>query len=342
MPDPHATTLMAAEIAEIPRVAERLLQDARGLIDTIAKRIEASAPRVVVMCGRGSSGHVGVYLRYLFETKLGLLVSAAAPSVVTAYKGCPDMRDVLFIVISQSGRSPDLIAATEAARALGALTLAIVNDAESPAAVASELVLPIGAGPERAVAATKSVVASMLAGAQLVAALTQDHALAACLRKMPDRLAQSRTCDWSPWGDSLLHAPAAFVAARGYGFGCVREIALKLTETLRVPALGFSAAELRHGPRAAITPATPVLLLRQNDETAEMLDVLRRDLSEAGETVFAAGGTDGTLPWIGDDHPICDPVTMLVPAYGAVEAAARRGGLDPDNPPHLSKVTRTL
>jgi len=204
------------------------------------------------------------------------------------------------------------------------------------------LLLPIDAGPERAVAATKSVVASMIAGAQLVAALTQDDALATCLRKLPQRLAQAQNSDWSAWSDGVLGAPAAFVAARGYGFGCVREIALKLTETLRVPALGFSAAELRHGPRAAITSATPVLLLRQNDETGETVDGLLRDLRDAGETVFAAGGTQGTLPWIGDDHPICDPVVMLVPAYRAIEAAARRGGLDPDNPPHLSKVTRTL
>ena len=342
MPDVQLSTRMAAEIAEIPTAAEHLLRDKQALITEIAQRVDAANPRVVVMCGRGSSGHVGVYLRYLFETKLGLLVSAAAPSVVTAYKGRPDMRDVLFVVISQSGRSPDLIAATQAARALGALTLAIVNEADSPAADASDLVLPIGAGPERAVAATKSVVASMIAGAQIVAALTHDDALAVCLRKMPERLARAQDCDWLAWSETVLHAPAAFVAARGYGFGCVREIALKLTETLRVPALGFSAAELRHGPRAAITAATPVLLLRQNDGTAATVDGLLSDLRDAGETVFAAGGPDGSLPWIGDDHPICDPVTMLMPAYRAIEAAARRGGLDPDNPPHLSKVTRTL
>jgi glutamine---fructose-6-phosphate transaminase (isomerizing) len=342
MPEATVLTRMSSDIAEIPAAAERVLRDAQSLIEKLARLIEAASPRVVVMCGRGSSGHVGVYLRYLFETKLGLLVSAAAPSVVTAYKGRPDMRDVLFVVISQSGRSPDLIAATKAARALGALTLAIVNDPDSPAAMEAELVLPIGAGTERAVAATKSVVASMIAGAQLVAALTQDGALAAGLQKLPQRLSRAQNCDWSAWSERVLGAPAAFVAARGYGFGCVREIALKLTETLRVPALGFSAAELRHGPRAAITPATPVLLLRQNDETSETVDALLRDLRDAGEAVFAAGGAGGTLPWIGDDHPICDPIAMLVPAYRAIEAAARRGGLDPDNPPHLSKVTRTL
>ena len=129
---------------------------------------------------------------------------------------------------------------------------------------------------------------------------------------------------------------------RGYGLGCAREIALKVSEILRVPALGYSAAELRHGPRASITTATPVLILRQNDQAAAAVDDLVRDLDDAGETAFTAGGATGTLPWIGDGHPVCDPVVMLIPAYRAIEAAARRRGFDPDNPPHLSKVTRTL
>jgi glucosamine--fructose-6-phosphate aminotransferase (isomerizing) len=124
--------------------------------------------------------------------------------------------------------------------------------------------------------------------------------------------------------------------------GTAREIALKLTETLRLPSLGLSAAELRHGTRAAIAPATPVLLLRQNDATAAAIDELIRDLRSADETVFSAGGPRGTLPWIGDDDPICDPIAMLVPAYRAIEQAARRQGVDPDRPPHLTKVTCTL
>jgi glutamine---fructose-6-phosphate transaminase (isomerizing) len=154
--------------------------------------------------------------------------------------------------------------------------------------------------------------------------------------------AAARACDWSAWAARVADAPVSFVAGRGYALGSVREIALKVAETLRVPALGYSAAELRHGPRASITPATPVLVLRQNDEAAAAVDDLVRDLDDAGETVLVAGGRSGTLPWIGDDHPICDPVVMLVPAYLAIEAAARRRGFDPDRPPHLSKVTRTL
>src|SRR6188768_3597428 len=331
---------MARETAEIPAAAGRLLARA-DLFASIVERIERAKPRIMVFCGRGSSGHVGVYLRYLFEVRLGMLASAAAP-VVTAYRRPPDFRDALFVVVSQSGRSPDLIDATQMARKFGALTLAIVNDEKSPAATASELVLPIGAGTEQSVAATKTVVLSMIAGAQLVAALARDEDLSGGLRNLPQRLSGALACDWLAWAERAAGAAAAFVVGRGYGLGCVREIALKVSEILRVPALGYSAAELRHGPRASVTPATPVLVLRQNDPAAIAIDELVRDLNEARETVFAAGGAAGTLPWIGDGHPACDPVAMLIPAYRAIEAVARRRGYDPDKPPHLSKVTRTL
>ena len=341
MAEPRTVSAMAGETAEIPAAAERLLARSE-VFAPIVERIEQAKPRIIVFCGRGSSGHIGVYLRYLFEARLGLLGSAAAPSVVTAYQRPPDMRGALFVVVSQSGRSPDLVDATQMARKFGALTLAIVNDENSPAAAASELVLPIGAGTEHAVAATKTVVLSMIAGAQLVAALARDDDLNDSLRHLPLRLSDALACDWSAWADCAASAPAAFVVGRGYGLGCVREIALKVAEILRVPALGYSAAELRHGPRASISPATPVLVLRQNDQAAATVDDLVRDLDDAGERVFTAGGAVGTLPWIGDGHPVCDPVLMLIPAYRAIEEAARRRGFDPDNPPYLSKVTRTL
>jgi glucosamine--fructose-6-phosphate aminotransferase (isomerizing) len=341
MTDSQTASAMAREIAEIPAATERLLAR-HDLFDAIAERIERAKPRIVVFCGRGSSGHVGVYLRYLFEARLGLLASASAPSVVTAYERPPDMRDALFVVISQSGRSPDIVMATQAARKYGALTLAIVNEENSPAATAAELILPIGAGAELSVAATKSVVLSMIAGAQLVAMLARDDKLNDNLRHLHIRLSGALSCDWSSWSDSLAGATAAFVVGRGYGLGCAREIALKVSEILRIPALGYSAAELRHGPRASVTSSTPVLALRQNDQAATAVDELVQDLNDKGDKVFTAGGPYGTLPWIGDGHPICDPVLMLIPAYRAIESEARRRGFDPDNPPFLSKVTRTL
>jgi glutamine---fructose-6-phosphate transaminase (isomerizing) len=331
---------MARETAEIPAAAARLL-GYDDVFRSVAQHIRAARPRHVIFCGRGSSGHVGVYLRYLFETRLGLLASFAAPSIVTAYKRPPDMKDALFIVVSQSGRSPDLVSMTQAARTAGALTLAIVNDEASPAAAASELVLPIGAGHECSVAATKTVAMSMIAGARLVAMLADDD-MNDGLRTLPTRLRSALACDWSGWADTAAQAPAAYIVGRGYGLGTVREIALKTAEVLRVPALGYSAAELRHGPRAALSAKTPVLVLRQADEASTTIDELLQDLIDAGDTVFSVGGSAGTLPWIGDGHPAIDPMIMLVPAYLAIEAAARRRGFDPDAPPHLSKVTRTV
>ena len=341
MAEPQTASAMARETAEIPAVAERLLARA-DMFSAIAERINQAKPRIVIFCGRGSSGHVGVYLRYLFEVRLGMLASAAAPAVVTAYQRPLDMRGALFVVVSQSGVSPDIVTATQVAQRSGALTLAIVNDENSPAAAASELLLPIGAGIEHSVAATKSVVLSMIAGTKLVETLTRDDDLNNSLCHLPARLSSALACDWSNWADNVAGAAVAFVVGRGYGLGCAREIALKVSEILRIPAFGYSAAELRHGPRASITAATPVLALRQNDQAAAAVDDLVRDLNEAGQKAFTAGGAAGTLPWIGDGHPVCDPILMLVPAYRAIEAAARRRGFDPDSPPYLSKVTRTL
>ena len=336
-----APSRMASEIAEIPAAAGRLLAQAEAF-QRATDAIAAAEPPFAVICGRGSSGHAGVHLRYLIETHLGIAVSAAAPSVVTSYRRPSSLRGALFIVISQSGGSPDLVAATRAAQQAGALTLAIVNETDSPVADAARLVLPLAAGPEISVAATKSVVSSMLAGARLIAGVSADAALLAACAAAPARLAAALDLDWSAWGESLSRARAAFIAARGYGFGPAREIALKLSETVRLPALGYSAAELRHGPRAAIAPDTPVLALRQSDGTASTVDGLAEDLTQAGETVFVAGGPASTLPWIGDAHPVLDPVVMLAPAYAAIEAATRAKGYDPDRPPFLEKVTRTL
>src|ERR1700686_2087972 len=218
-------TAMAREIREIPAAAERLLAE-RELIVAAANRIRQADPRVVIISGRGSSGNAGTLLRYLFEARAGLLVSTSAPSVMTTYGQSIDMRNTVFIVMSQSGRSPDLVMGAQSARKNGALTIAIVNDLTSPVALACELTLPIGAGLERSVAATKSVVLSMMIGAQLIASLTSDHALSEKIIQLPQRFSDALTCDWSEWSSSLAAARAGFVMGRGFGLGSAREIGL--------------------------------------------------------------------------------------------------------------------
>src|SRR6201996_6553638 len=178
---------MAREISESASVVARIVRN-RSVTRDITRQIGIGSVPLCVMCGRGSSGHAGVFLRYLVETRLRIPVSASAPSVITAFR-TPLMLDrALFIVISQSGRSPDLVSATKSARAAGARTIAIVNETSSPVADEAEFVVPIEAGPEHSVAATKTVIGSMAAGAALVAGLTDDHELQGALDRLPDRL----------------------------------------------------------------------------------------------------------------------------------------------------------
>ena len=182
--------------------------------------------------------------------------------MITAFRKPLTLRNALFIVISQSGRSPDLVAATQSARASGAHTVAIVNVVPSPVADAAEFVVPIEAGPEHSIAATKTVVGSMAAGAELIAELADDMALRSALDRLPDRLHRALTLDWSEISEDLASASAVFVTSRGLGLSSAREVALKLAEILRLPALSFSAAELQHGPRAALSSKTPVIIMR--------------------------------------------------------------------------------
>lgn len=332
---------MANEIAECAHVV-RSIRARRGEIAAVARRLDFGKAKLALVCGRGSSGHAGLHLRYLIETRLGLPVSSVAPSVFSAFKSDMQLDGAPFFVISQSGRSPDLVVATQKARACGAYTVAIVNDANSPVAAAAEFVLPLEAGLETSVAATKSVVGSMALGASLVAAQAQDAALDHALDRLPDRLASALLLDWRALLTPLGNAQCAFVTARGFGLGVACEIALKFSETLRLPAFAYSAAELLHGPRAALGARMPVVALRLRDETADSVDATVEALRATGQAVYVCGGIDSDLAWIGDDHPAVDAIAMLIPSYRLIEQAAWQAGFDPDNPPHLKKVTETL
>ena len=335
------TSAMASEIGESADVVSRIVRN-RGAIAEIAQRLRIGSAPLCVLCGRGSSGHAGVFLRYLVETRLRLPVSASAPSVTTAFRTTLQLRNALFIVISQSGQSPDLVAATTSARATGARTIAIVNATSSPVAAAAEFVIPIEAGAEHSIAATKTMIGSMAAGAELIAELAEDQALRSALDMLPERLNRALSLDWSEVSDDLGEASAVFVAARGLGLGSAREIALKLAETLRLPAIGLSAAELQHGPRAALSSRTPVVMLRINDQTAATVDALAKELREQKIALHLCGGPHGSLQWLREDDPLTDPITMLVPAYRMIEQTARKWGFDPDRPPRLRKITETF
>jgi glucosamine--fructose-6-phosphate aminotransferase (isomerizing) len=331
--------------AEQSADAVRRCLAAEDAIAAIAARLRALDPAVVMVCARGSSGHAGTFMRYLLARDLGLVAAAAMPSVASLYHRRQRLRGALFVAISQSGRSPDLIVATEHARAAGALTLALVNDPEAPLAAAAELVLDIAAGPERSVAATKTVLASLAAGTALTAAWTGNAALAAALRRLPARLEAASALDWSPLAHEVARVQRMFTVGRGPGLAIASEAALKLAETTGVAGLAYSAAELPHGPRALAGPDFPVLGFVQEDAGRAATSALLADLAARGTPVFAAGLEGAgimTLPTLPPDHPDTDLLPYLVSFYLATEAAARARGRDPDHPPGLHKVTRTV
>lgn len=337
-------TAMRAEAQEAPLAVRRMLEKNTDLFASAAIKLRAYAPRVVVTLARGSSDNAATYARYLIETKLGILTSSAAPSVNSVYDAQPDLSGTAFLAISQSGRSPDLVAGLKAARTSGALTLAVTNDEDSPLAAQADICIGLCAGPERSVAATKTYLASAAALAGLVAQWGRDAAFAAAVHELPQTLERAWQADWSIAIDDLCRVRDLYVIGRGTGFGAAQEAALKLKETCTLHAEAFSAAEVRHGPMTLARDGFPVLVLSQDDETRDGIRDLVATFVENRCKVFLAGfDAPGTvsLPSI-DAYPPLQPILFIQSFYRMVEQLARWRGIDPDAPSLLKKVTETV
>ncbi|HWN06391.1 MAG TPA: SIS domain-containing protein [Steroidobacteraceae bacterium] len=335
---------LSQEAAAAPGVVRAQLRANRDAIGELGRALRDYAPRAVVTCARGSSDHAATYARYLIETRTGLLASSAAPSVSSLYDAKADLRSVLFVAISQSGASPDLLAAVEAAKTAGALVVALVNDEDSPLARASSHTIPLRAGAEESVAATKSYIASLSAIVQLIGSWTRDDGLLEALDGVPDQLERAWQLDWSAAIEPLRDATSLFVVGRGLGLGVAQEAALKLKEACGLHAEAFSSAELRHGPVALVGRGFPVLAFTQGDETRADVESLARELAGLGARVLLAGSqTPGavTLPAI-RAHPAIEPLLLIQSFYRFANTLALARGRDPDRPPHLRKVTETV
>jgi glucosamine--fructose-6-phosphate aminotransferase (isomerizing) len=272
------------------------------------------------------------------------LTSSAAPSLSSLYDASTDLRDTLFIVISQSGKSPDLLAATDNARARGALTVALCNTPDSPLMQLVDVAVSLHAGRESSVAATKSYIASLSCIAQLVASWTQDMELSASLARLPAQLAHAWECDWTPALASLTDAVNLFVVARGFGLAAAQEAALKLKETCGLHAEAFSSAEVKHGPMALVRAGFPVLMFSQDDETRAGIEQLAAEFAGRGAKVMLAGARARgvtSLPAL-VAHPVIEPVLLIQSFYRLANDLSLARGLDPDSPPHLAKVTETV
>jgi len=337
-------SLVERELREAPDAVARQETALTAPLEELTARLARRQPTIVVTCARGSSAHAATFGKHLIERHLGIAVAAAAPVVATAYHRDLRLDGQLFLAISQSGRSDDLIETALSAKRAGALCAALVNDTESPLAAACDIVLPVGAGPERAVAATKSFVATLSALLRLVARWTKDGALDAALRRLPLRLDAAVRLDWGEAAASLAIARSLVAIGRGPTLAVAREAALKLKEVAHLHAEAFSGAEFLHGPVALVGADYPLLMFVAPDETAPGMRRLAVALRGKGAELFRAdpsGEDGGNLPVLPPDHPDADALCLIQSFYAMAPRLAAARGVDPDKPPHLQKVTRT-
>jgi len=342
---------MAADIAEQPDVLAGLLDQGSGPIGEVAARVVDWAPRHVVFTARGTSDHAALYAAYLTEIRLGVPAGLASPSAITVYGARPDLRGALVVGVSQSGGSPDLCEVVRVARERGAHTLAVTNNADSPLAAAAELSVDVRAGHERAVAATKTYTAELLALLMLVEAVRGGGALPAqeraTLAALPGYAADALADGTSTQLASRYRFAAQIVTTgRGYAYPTARETALKLMETSYLPALAFSGADLLHGPLAMADPDVPVLaVVGSGPGGTAMRDVLAR-LGERRADVVAIGPSDVDGAPLRIPTPDVDeryaPLLDILPLQRLALALALHRGENPDTPRGLNKVTSTL
>lgn len=335
---------MAAELRAAPAAVQAQAKVLAAPLAALIARLGRRPPVVVVTCARGSSAHAATFAKHLIERHLGIAVAAAAPNIATVYRRRLALKDQLFVAISQSGSSDDIIETTAAARSAGAVTVAVVNDTRSPLAGAAELVLPMAAGPELSVAATKTFIASLTAMLRLVAGWSGQADMSAACDRLPARLAQAVELDWSAALAPLRAANTLIAIGRGPTLAVAREAALKLKETCALHAEAFSSAEFRHGPIALVSSAPPVLMLTPTDGSAMGFAGLAADLRRAGAQLLVTGSADGEpggLPALAPDQADTDAVCLIQSFYALLPCLAEARGTDVDRPRHLQKVTRT-
>ncbi|MGM1065722.1 SIS domain-containing protein [Saccharothrix sp. Mg75] len=337
---------MAAEIGQQPAIFTDLVAR-RAEFASVAEVIRDRGPRFVLFAARGSSDHAALYAKYLTEVLLQLPAGLVSPSTTTLYGARPDLRDVLVVSVSQSGGSPDLLEVTEAARARGALTVAVTNTADSPLNGAAELSVDVGAGVERAVAATKTYSATLLALYLLVDAVRGgDGAAVASIGEQA-----AATLEMS--ADAVAEAVRRYrfvdrvlTTGRGYSLPTALESALKLAETSYLAARAYSGADLLHGPVAAVDGETAVLAVtsrgRGGDALHDVLDVVH---GRGADVVAIGSGADRVsaalrVP-VAETAEEVAPILEILPVQRIAHGLSLARGGDPDSPRGLNKVTRT-
>lgn len=339
------TTLMRAEIDEAPAAVRRLLSESAGAIAEAGARLRALDPKVIVTVARGSSDHAATFFKYACEITAGTPVASLGPSVASIYGAPLRLAGAAALGISQSGKSPDIVALMDAVKAAGATTFSLVNVEDAPLATRVDGFIPLRAGPEKSVAATKSFVTAVVGALAILAAWREDEGLKAALAALPDRLEAALACDWSPALETFVNAKSLYTIGRGPGFAIALEAALKFKETAILHAEAYSGAELQHGPVSLVDEFFPLLAFIPNDAAAASLVATVSALHQRGAKVFAATAADvpgPRLPIAPTGHALTDPISIGLSFYRFVEAVSVARGYNPDQPRHLKKVTETV
>ena len=335
-------TLMLEEAREAPAAIARQLSEGVTSYADFGKNLRDKTPNAVLTVARGSSDHAAHFMAYLIMARLGRLVTSLPMSLITLYQSKIECAGLVSMAFSQSGQSPDLVAPMKYFTEGGACTAAFVNDDTSPLAKAVSWVFPLHAGKEQSVAATKSFIAQLVAGARVVAAWQDDAELYASLAKLPEVLTRAVAADWSAGVEALKGADRLFVIGRGTGLAVAMEAALKLKETCSIQAEAFSGAEVKHGPMAVIDEGYPLLVFAPRGPAQAGLLALADEMRGRGARLLLAAppGTPGVnLPIVETTSVDLDPIAIIQSFYPMVEELSRSRGIDPDRPRHLAKVT---
>lgn len=328
-------SLMFKEASDTPNIIAQQRNENQAACQHLAAALRATPPSMIFMIGRGTSDHAGVFAKYLFEVGCQIPVCAAAPSVAGVYGSQLNLKGALAIVISQSGRSPDILKQTEYAKRGGATTLALVNDTDSPLAELADYVLPLHANREQAVAATKSYLATLHALCDLYAHWMEDYALLDALALLPSQLQRVQALPQNLTQTDVNQVKHCVVLGRGFGYAIAREVALKLKEVLGIHAEAFSSAEFLHGPVTLAHNHLLVLDIGINDETLASHQQQIDDVEQRGAKVKS-------LTVESELHPRLQALLIMQRFYLDIEAVAIEMGFNPDEPIGLKKVTQTL
>lgn len=338
------STHMRQEIDEIPEAAARLLSQSGAALKEAGQALRAKDPAFLITIARGSSDHAAHFLKYAIEQTAGRAVASIGPSLASIYGRSLKLDTAAAISISQSGKSPDIVALAQSASKSGALTVSLTNTLPSPLADASAHPIDIQAGPELAVAATKSFFNSVLAGLAILGEWTGDADLQRSIAELPEKLRKATALSWQDLMDELGDAESLYMLGRGPSFAIAGEAALKFKETSEMHAEAYSSAEVLHGPVALVGRRFPVVTFAARDAALPSVRETADGLVAKGALAFitADGAASARrLPFVETGHALTDALALIVPFYGFVEAFSRARGFNPDAPAALKKVTET-